>query len=1117
MADPAKLQAEISEAITQLRQLTQLNIQSRWQMHLGDLPLVEATQPEQWQTWSTVELNAREHIAWDKGQQVLWLGQQLVTPNDLRGYPLEGLVLRLALTWWAESAQIFVNGQLVQEGDLFDCSTRILLSAAAKPGETIAVALRLVSPGHDDGALVRSLCLYEVASNTVTLGDRVEPGFVADELAVLQQYLNTFAPEKLADLAAAIAHLDWNALNAGDRSPVKFDQSLQQLRQTLQPFSDWIKQRQICLLGHAHLDLAWLWPVSETWEAAERTFKSALQLQQDFPELIFCHSTPALYAWIEANRPALFAAVQAQVTAGNWEVVGGLWVEPELNLVSGESIVRQVLYGQRYTQAKFGHTSAIAWLPDTFGFCWQLPQILKQGGIEYFVTQKLCWNDTTHFPYEAFWWRSPDGSEIFSVMSAPIGESIDPIKMTQHASMWETKTGNLETLWLPGVGDHGGGPTRDMLEMARRWHTSPFFPQLRFTTAEEYLGKVRSEGRGVFAESVPEGWSEELEVGSQEPEGSDEAIPHPSSYASKTAGLNLSHSSLHPSPLTPLSSPFPIWNDELYLEFHRGCYTTHAEQKCWNRRCEQLLYQAELFASFATLTTGAAYPKAELEAAWKKMLFNQFHDILPGSSIPEVFVDANQLWQEAEQTGQVLLQASLQAIASHIQLPESPHPNAQPIVVFNPLNWTRSQVVSIPLPSETTWQVYNSVGEPVASQTTNYDEQGQPIPTLLFWAEQIPGVGYRVFWLCPQATAEPPTTALRHEEWILENAALQVTIDPSTGDLNSVWDKTQQREVLSGAGNQIQAFQDQGQYWDAWNIDPNYAQHPLPPTKLKSIQWLDRGELLQRVRVVRQLGQSEFCQDYVLQADDPVLKIVTQVNWQERHVMVKAAFPLTVEAEQAAYEIPYGAIARPTNPTEPRDKAKWEVPTLHWADLSTEDYGVSLLNDCKYGYDAQPNQLRLTLLRGATWPDPEADRGQHQFTYALYPHIGNWQTAQTVRKGYELNLPLQTVLLDTQRSPSHSRATLPPQSQLLNLSAKNLILSAFKQSEDDPQQWILRCYECNGQPAELTLHSDLDLAIAHPVNLLEQATASLGQVEGVATVQIAPWKITTLKIATSPP
>ncbi len=1114
MTDLANLQAQISDAISRLRQLTQLNVQSSWYACREDLPAAIATQPEQWENWAIATLNQREHIAWSKGRNVLWLGQRFVIPETLQGYPLTDLALRLALTWWADSAELFVNGEQVQAGDLFDCSTRLLLSPHAQPGDAIAVALRLVSPGHDDGALVKSQCIYEIGSTaTAALSDRVEPGFVADELAVLQQYLTTFAPDKWTVLAEAIAALDWSTLS--DRTPAPFDQTLQQVRQALQPLSAEVKQRQIQLLGHAHLDLAWLWPVSETWSAAERTFQSVLNLQQDFPELIFCHSTPALYDWIETHRPDLFASIQTQIQAGRWEPVGGLWVEPELNTVSGESLARQVLYGQRYFQEKFGKTSAIAWLPDSFGFCWQLPQILRQGGMEYFVTQKLRWNDTTQFPDEAFQWRSPDGSEIFSVMSAPIGEGIDPIKMANHACYWETNTGNQHTLWLPGVGDHGGGPTRDMLETARRWQSSPFFPQIEFTTAEKYL-KERSDGGEERGER-----SEELE--SKVHKTSPLAISSENAF-SEDSLLLTPHSPLLTSDSSPLT-PHPsllTWNDELYLEFHRGCYTTHAEQKRWNRRCEQLLYQAELFASLATLTTGASYPKTELETAWKQVLFNQFHDILPGSSIPEVFVDANQLWQAVEQSSSDILQASLQAIASHIQLPQPPDLNAQPIVVFNPLNWTRSQIASIPVPdSVTNWQVYDQSGQQVASQLTASDPQGQAISTLLFWAEAIPSVGYRVFWIKHSPTSpETIPTVISDRDWVLENASLRVTIDPHTGDLSQVWDKITQREVLSGAGNQLQAFQDQGQYWDAWNIDPNSAQHPLPPAQLTSIEWLDRGSLQQRVRVIRQVGQSEFRQDYLLEADSPILKIVTQVDWQERHVMVKAAFPLTVEAEQATYEMPYGAIARPTNPTEPRDKAKWEVPALQWADLGTDDYGVSLLNDCKYGYDAQPNQLRLTLLRSSTWPDPEADRGLHQFTYALYPHPGTWQTAHTVRQGYELNIPLQVVHLNELRSPQPSTATLPPVGQFLNLQADNLILSAFKQSEDEPQQWILRCYETHGQPAELRLKSDLGLAIAHPVNLLEQAIDSPTDSPTSTpsrSIAIAPWKIVTLKISNSQP
>ncbi|MBD2744079.1 alpha-mannosidase [Coleofasciculus sp. FACHB-1120] len=1109
----------LSEAIEKLSAMTQVNVQTRWRYCAADLTADTVRQSDFGTDWLSVELNARGHIAWEAGQKVLWLSQKLIIPQDLHLYPLSGLALRLVLTWWAEDAQIFVNGVKVQAGDLFDCSTRVLLSPAVTPGEEITVALRLVSPGHDDGALVRSLCVYEF-----TTDERIEPGFVADELAVLQRYLKTFEPEKLDILASAVAEIDWTALPDGQ----KFERSLSALRENLLDTLGSTESKiqnlksQICLLGHAHLDLAWLWPVSDTWEAAQRTFESVLKLLQEFPKLIFCHSTPALYAWIEQHRPDLFAAIQQQVAAGRWEVVGGMWVEPELNIINGESIIRQLLYGQRYVLEKFGQLSTVAWLPDSFGFCATLPQFLKSGGIEYFVTQKLRWNDTTKFPYEAFWWRSPDGSQIFSLMSAPIGEGIDPMKMASYACDWETQTSLKECLWLPGVGDHGGGPTRDMLEVAHRWEKSPFFPRLEFTTSERYLQQISTQ--------------------------------NPNSNETQNSRL------------------FPVWDDELYLEFHRGCYTTHADQKRFQRRSEGLLYQAELFASLASISIGAPYPKQALESAWKKVLFNQFHDILPGSSIPQVFVDANRAWQEVEQVGSEIVQQALRAIATSIALPPPPQPDALPVIVFNSLNWQRSEVVAVPLPaSKHHWQVYNLEGKLLPSQLS----EGT---TLLFLAENIPSVGYRLFWLYPQnldpqeelpskrqehgqhSTSFPDSNAhnrdnIRFSEknCILENDLLRVIVDSQTGDLSSVFDKINHREILSQVGgNQLQAFQDSGQYWDAWNIDPNYAQHPLPPTQLKSIEWVEQGAVQTRLRVVRQLGESKFCQDYVLQADSPLLKIVTTVDWQERHVLVKAAFPLTLTADSATYEIPCGAIVRSTRdanerttqPQTPAETAKWEVPALHWADLADNGYGVSLLNDCKYGYDAEPSQLRLTLLRGSTWPDPDADQGWHQFTYALYPHQCGWQSAHTVRRGYELNLPLQVMLLPSvgeQNSslPNTSRlisppksldpplpplkrgveepdarnmASLPPVGQLLDLHAENLILIALKQSEDNLRQWILRCYECHGEEAQMQLNSDLDLAIAHPVDLLERPIDAPEMFASGQIASIQPWKIATFVV-----
>jgi alpha-mannosidase len=1094
---------DIALLTAQLRQLTQIDIQSSWHYCQEPLDIQTVKLPEFWSTcqqWPIAHLNKKGHIAWSANREIIWLTQKIIIPPDLNGYPLSGFSLRLALLWWAEDAQLFVNGQLVQQGDLFDCNMRILLDRAVSPGAEIYLALRLVSPGHDPGALVRSRLIYEPADST-----EIDPGFFADELTILFDYINKSttagfkfinhrqnlyveairesplqegAIEPIETFNRQINSIDWSVVH--DREA--FNQSLSVIRENLRSLLSRLPNipdnipNQISLLGHAHLDMAWLWPIPDTWLAAQRTFESVLNLMSDFPELTFCHSTAALYEWIETNRPDLFAAIQQQVKAGRWEIVAGLWVEPELNIISGESIARQLLYGQRYCLEKFGQLAPVAWLPDSFGFCWQIPQLFTQAGIEYFVTQKLRWNDTTEFPYGVFWWESPDGSRIFSLMSAAIGKDINPVEMAEYSSDWQQQTGLNHALWLPGVGDHGGGPTRDMLEVAKKWQQSPFIPQLEYNTSEQYLQKI------------------------------------------KQVAENLSDHDL------------PIWRDELYLEYHRGCYTTYAKQKQWNRRCENLLYAAELYSTLANIIGDVPYPKQELETAWKQVLFNQFHDILPGSSIPEVYQDANPAWQQAQTVAKERLEMALSAIAQQISLPNPPTPDAQPIVIFNSLNWSRSEVVEVNLPdieSGKCWQVYNQSGEKVRSNKTFIPLTppflrgaggGSQISEncLLFYAEDIPSIGYRLFWLVPEKAetiASQPST----ENYILENQLLRVVVDPETGNLSSMSDKVNQREVLSDAGNQLQAFQDSGQYWDAWNIDPNYGQHPLPAPTLKHIQWLETGPIQWKIRVDRQIGRSHFIQDYILDSHSPILKINTLVDWQEPHVMVKAAFPLNVESEMAAYEMPCGTIERTTKPQTPAEKAKWEVPALRWADLTEHSqnnsqntsYGVSVLNDCKYAYDAQPNQLRLTLLRGSTWPDPAADFYQHEFTYAIYPHRGSWQSAQTVQRGYELNVPLSVIFVN-QSAPLNlqaSQKTLPVHGSFLELSAENLILMAFKPTEDESetQKWILRCYEAYGQATEIHLHSDLGLKLDGQVDLLEEPITTDSR-------NISPWKVTSYRI-----
>jgi len=1165
----------ISESIAKLRHLSRVEVQSGWRYSDCD----SAVDYVNICNWQVAELNEKGHIAWPSGKQVLHLGQHFLIPNNLHGYPVTGLRLLLGLTWWAEDAQIFVNGELVGQGDLFDCSDRVLLTDSAIPGDEFLVILRLVSPGHDSGALVRSICFYESADSGL------DPGFVADELEILQNFLTRnlanlkfpYSPNQIvahqafivkretlkSEIAREVGLIDWSVLC--DRQ--KFDLSLAVLRQNLlgclrdvprdlkdgttesaesaerrenhlvfvigeggEKLSTSIYIGEIYLLGHAHLDLAWLWPIEETWSAAERTFESVLKLQSEFPDLIFCHSTPALYAWIEEHRPDLFTAIKKQVAAGLWEVVGGLWVEPDLNLISAESMVRQVFYGQRYAQEKFGELMRVVWLPDTFGFGWQLPQILRAGGLDYFVTQKLRWNDTTEFPYGVFLWEGLDGTKIFSMMSAAIGEGIESVKMANYTFDWQFKTGLQSAFWLPGVGDHGGGPTRDMLEVMKRWEMSPFFPSLQFAKAVDYLSLIESQFLPEILQSESAGaalnWENKpiLKL--------DEVVENLSEFEAKNFNEISDFKTILPR--------LPIWKDELYLEFHRGCYTTRADQKRQNRRCEELLYQAELLSSFATICAGAIYPKSELETSWKQVLFNQFHDILPGSAIAQVYIDANLAFAEVDRTCRQIMLKSLDAIARQISLPSPPQSDAQPILIFNTLNWSRSELVSLPLPDSAAenWRIYDLEGQRLVTQIQVCDRPKSQF-ILLFWANNIPAVGYRVFWLCREAAETPEnsfpatqnllqtelrqvtTTIARNDAFcqethfdaqrkVLENEFFLAKIDWETGNLSSIWDKLNNREVLNVAGgNQLQSFQDSGQYWDAWNIDPNYEKHQLPAPILKDIFWVEQGELRQSLRVVRQIGKSEFCQDYIVEISSPLLKIRTLVDWQETHVLVKTAFGLNQSADFATCEIPGGAIERTTKPQTAAEKAKWEVPILRWVDISNDDFGVSLLNDCKYGCDLQPNQIRLTLLRGSTWPDEQADIGIHEFTYAVYPHRGNWQNAGTVRQGYELNLPLLVKVLP--KLEENHNNPLPAVGKLLDLSADNLVLMAFKQSEDNPNLWILRCYESEGKEAVLELDSDLGLEIVRSTDLLERP-ANLSEKPPTGGFKIDPWKIASFAV-----
>ncbi len=1071
-------------------QIEALRSQVQWEA-IGDWVLADG---------SVAPLNAKQQVAWAKGRVPLVLKQVVVLPERLRDEPLAGMTARLALTWWAESAEVWVNGVLMQAGDLFDHSARVVLSRCAQPGERFEVEVRLVSPGHDGGALMRSRLVFEAADGGL------DAGLVADELAVVLGYVRALEPEGLVGLAAMVVPSPPAPLPGGEGG-----RWMEDLRGRILGYGERIRGYSIALLGHAHLDMAWLWPIEETWGAAVRTFESVLGLQEDFPDMVFGHTTPLLYEWMALHRPDLFAKIQAQVRAGRWEPIGGMWVEPELNLLDAESIVRQILYGQRYYQQTFGAISRVAWLPDTFGFCWQLPQLLKLGGMDYFVTQKLRWNDTNRYPHEVFNWRSPDGSEVLSLMSAPIGEGIDPVKLSEYCWEWAQRTGgDRQPLWLPGMGDHGGGPTRDMLEIMERWQRSPLFPRMEFVTVEGYLDRLAQ----AWNPPSPPCQGGDMSGSSSNGGGvsGDDRLIQPTiqdlpPYREQSE-VPLSKGDLGDAVSLPNGGHLPVHQADLYLELHRGCYTIHADQKAYNRDAQNALYNAELWNTIANITLDRPYPKQRLETAWKQVLLNQFHDILPGSSITAVYDDANPGWRSAIQTGEMLTQQALQALFETVSRPEPPVSGAVPIVVFNALNWARSGLVRVAHPNLTNaehpflWQVFphdQAAGIPAYVEP---DAKAWENLWVEFLAIDVPACGYRLYWLVrePLSLPEPePTTA----EYTIENEYLRLEVDPNSGDIVQLWDKRcvvdgQPRSVFSDYANQIELFEDAGQYWDAWNIDPAYESKPLPPGQHYDVVRME-SHYAKELWAVGQGGS----RGYILTAGCPWLTIKAQLKGDERHVLQKACFPLNLEADVATYETAAGAITRTTRPETPEEKAQWEVPGLRWADMTAADggYGVSILSDRKHGYDHSPGQIRLTLLRGSEWPDPEADKGTHHFSYGIYPHVGGWQGAQTVQKAREMSQPLQAVI--DVNAAGQAIGQLQSEGSLLDLGAPNLILMACKPTEDDPKTYILRCYECLGEAATIVPQGLIFKThqLGDRLDLLERPIGNAGD------RQITPWQI----------
>jgi alpha-mannosidase len=1024
-------------ALDRLHSLTTLTIQD-WRYHAGDF-FAGASPDTDDSSWK--ELHAGDTFPGDAA----WFRCRVEVPPLLHGYDVTGASLRFHFRTDTEAdLRLFVNG--VEINGLEDGSMP-LIAARVAPGEQFLVAI-LKSSEPSSRRLEGSDLEF-----TPTAG-RPDPEFLRLQFTAAGEVADAIPvgrEDREQQIDGALAHLDWSALERGDQKG--FDASMRAASDAATPLRAWLKTYSVHAVGNAHIDMAWLWPWTETVDVVHRTFSSALRLMREFPDFTFTMSTARAYAWMEEKYPPLFEEIRQRVREGRWEIVGGMWVEPDLNMPDGESQVRQLLVGKRYFQEKFGVDVRTGWNPDSFGYNWQLPQIYKKSGIDFFVTQKLGWNDTTKFPYKMFWWEAPDGSRVLTYFPHDYVNYMDPARIAGDVAIYAPLTGYPDLLYLYGVGDHGGGPTRDMLLNAERFAApNALFPRMHLGTAQSYFDALTL----------------------------------------KAAGLNL-----------------PVWRDELYLQFHRGTYTTQAGEKRNNRHSEVLLLNAEKFAALDGMYT-QDYPQADLEDAWKKVLFNQFHDLMAGSGIADIYSDAARSYEDVRAAGGRIVRQSLGDLVLRVDT----RGEGSALVVFNALSWPRTEVVETSAPiaqaNAPAFEVHDSSGRVVLSELISRSPDINHV-TLRFLAENVPPLGYKVFHAVPVEHAAAVPSPISASETTLENEFLRVRVDPATGCITSIYEKTPEREALEpgACGNLLQAFRDKPKEWDAWNIDADFEAQHWDLTAADEVKLAERGPLRAVLRVRKHFQNSTFVQEIILEAGTPLVDVAMQAEWHEKHILLKAAFPVAASSERATYEIPFGSIERPTTRRTPEEQAKFEVPALRWADLSDTHAGVSILNDSKYGYDTKGNVIRLSLLRSPEWPDPHADEGHHEFTYAIYPHAGGWSEAGTMQRGYELNNRLIAV------ATFHHPGALPAEHSFLTIQPANVIVAALKKAEDS-SALILRFYEFTGKETQVRITPPEGVTQALTVNLMEKNASPLEMKDGTVIVPTHPYEIQTVELRFGP-
>ena len=1037
---------------------------SEWRFH-DDVPHPEEPGLND-SEWGTLTVKNVSGPGGQHANEEHWTGtrvfrRSIQIPEKINGYATHGARVWLDLRFGSPSSlmiTVFSNGAVLYRGD-DDNILPVLLTESAQPGQRFLVAARVVAGDTVQSEFFHSELTIDAPKS------RPDPARLRLELLASRPIIAAYEDgkaERERQLQAAVQAIDFSPLDKGDQ--VAFDASLKSAHAKLEVLKPWLQQFTIRAVGNSHIDMAWLWPWTETVEVVRNTFNSVLDLMREYPDFKFTMSSARTYEWMQEKYPDIYHQIEQRVKEGRWEIIGGMWVEPDLNMPDGESLVRQILVGKRYFQKNFGVDVKIGWNPDSFGYNYQLPQIYKRSGMDYFVTQKLMWaHEFTTFPYKFFWWQAPDGSRLLTYFPHDYADPIDAEPLGSQVAQWMPSiygpkiTDRPEMMHLYGVGDHGGGPTRVMLDHAEQLRApDTVFPKLEFSFASEFFSDMEKK------------------------------LP---------------------------SMQVPTWDGELYFQYHRGVITTQAETKRRIRRSEENVLNAEKFASIALLY-GRPYPQEVMTQTWKKLLFDHFHDIMPGSGIAVNYLDAKRNLESVDRAANDVTYGSLRAIAAHVNT----EGEGTPFLLFNSLSWPRTEVseveVQLPAPARQI-EVVDSNGKPAEAQLLSVDSDTQRARFLLL--SNTPPLGYQTYFARAAALAAPTHSLLKATADTLENEFIRVKIDPQTGCMTSLYDKQSGTEALAPAetdtggpksatcGNLLQTFVDKPKQWDAWNIDADFEKQHWDLDKADEVKLVDSGPLRAIIRVKNHFQNSTFVRDIILYAGVPRVDVRMEAEWHEKHILLKVAFPVSAHSDKAAYEIPFGSVERPTTRNTPAEQAQFEVPAQRWADISDGKHGLSLLNDSKYGYDAKGNVLRLSLLRSPEWPDPHADEGHHEFTYSLYPHAGGWKDALTIRRGYELNYKLIALPF------GKHQGKLPAEHSFLQAKTDNVIVTAVKKAEDD-NALVVRFYEWAGKQGDVAIQFPTGATSASETDLMERPVGNLSVSKGEVKVPTKPYEIKTVKV-----